>query len=231
MTNIGFVLPEPGYHDALRRITRETGTLLLIDETQTLMCGRGGLTREYKLEPDLYVLGKSIGGGVPFAAYGMNAELATQIEGTHELFNVSGAVVDDVAIGGTMWANAISIAAARAVLEHILTDDAYAHVRAMGGRLADGIARTISELELPWSIYRFHTKSGFTFSPTLPRNAEEARAADIPGFKDAMNVYLANRGVWDGGWWAGPAVSVAHTADDVDQYVSVFREFLHEVVA
>jgi glutamate-1-semialdehyde 2,1-aminomutase len=231
MTNIGFVLPEPGYHDALRRITQETGTLLLIDETQTVMCGHGGLTREYELEPDLFVLGKSIGGGVPFAAYGMNQEVAAQIEGEHEAFNVSGAAVDDVAIGGTMWANAISIAAARAVLEGILTEEAYAHAIVMGSRLADGIERAIAEVGLPWSTYRFYTKSGFTFSTTLPRNAEEGRAADIPGFKDAMNVYLANRGVWDGGWWAGPAVSVAHTADDVDKYVSVFREFLHEVAA
>lgn len=230
MTNIGFVLPAPGYHEALRTITRETGTLLLIDETQTLMCGYGGLTREYDLEPDLFVLGKSIGGGVPFAAYGMNQEVAAQIEAKHEPFNVSGAVVDDIAIGGTTWANAISIAAARAVLERILTEDAYAKANAMGSRLADGIERAIADLGLPWSTYRFYTKSGFTFSPTLPRNADEARAVDIPGFKDAMNVYMANRGIWDGGWWAGPAVSVAHTANDVDQYVSVFDEFLHEVV-
>jgi glutamate-1-semialdehyde 2,1-aminomutase len=229
MTNIGFVLPEPGYHEALRKITRETGTLLLIDETQTVMCAHGGLTREFGLQPDLFVVGKSIGGGVPFAAYGMNAEVAALIEAEHEAFVVSGAVVDDVAIGGTMWANAISIAAARAVLELILTEDAYANARRLGARLADGIQRMITDAGLPWSTYRFYTKSGFTFSPTLPRNGEEARAVDIPGFKDAMNVYMANRGVWDGGWWAGPAVSVAHTADDVDRYVSVFGEFLREV--
>jgi glutamate-1-semialdehyde 2,1-aminomutase len=229
MTNIGFVLPDPGYHEAVRTITRATGTLLLIDETQTVVCGHGGLTREFDLEPDLFVVGKSIGGGVPFAAYGMNQEVAAQVEAKHDAYNISGAVVDDVAIGGTMWANAISIAAARAVLERILTEEGYAQANAMGSRLADGIERTIAEIGLPWSTYRFYTKSGFTFSPTLPRNAEEARAVDIPGFKDALNVYMANRGIWDGGWWAGPAVSVVHTANDVDQYVSVFGEFLREV--
>ena len=231
MTNIGFVHPNAGYHEALRRITRETGTLLLIDETQTVMCGHGGLTREHQLEPDLFVLGKSIGGGVPFAAYGMNEEVAAVIEREHEAFIVSGAVVDDVAIGGTMWANAISIAAARAVLEQVLTEDAYAQAREIGSRLADGIEGAIRRAGVPWSTYRFYTKSGFTFSPTLPHNAEQARAADIPGFKDAMNVYLANRGVWDGGWWAGPAVSVVHTPVDVDLYVNVFAEFLREVTA
>jgi glutamate-1-semialdehyde 2,1-aminomutase len=110
MTNIGFVLPQPGYHGALRRITRETGTLLLIDETQTVMCGHGGLTREYGLEPDLFVVGKSIGGGVPFAAYGMNQAVASQIEAPRAAYTVSGAAVDEVATGGTMWANAISVA-------------------------------------------------------------------------------------------------------------------------
>jgi glutamate-1-semialdehyde aminotransferase len=230
MTNIGFVLPQPGYHQALRRITRETGTLLLIDETQTVMCGHGGLTREYGLESDLFVVGKSIGGGVPFAAYGMNHAVASQIEAPRAAYNVSGAAVDEVATGGTMWANAISVAAARAVLEHLLTEPAYAHARALGSRLVHGIQDTIVEAGLPWSTFHFYTKSGFTFSPALPSNAEEARAADIPGVKDALNVYFANRGIWDGGWWAGPAVSIAHTEDHVDHYVHVFSEFLREVV-
>lgn len=193
------------------------------------MCGHGGLTREYGLEPDLFVLGKSIGGGVPFAAYGRTDEIAALIEAEHDPFVVSGAVVDDVAIGGTMWASAITVAAARAALEQILTEGAYARANELGSRLADGIERTIADAGLPWSTYRFYTKSGYTFSSTLPRDAEEARAADIPGFKDAAKVFMANRGVWDGGWWAGPAVSMAHTAEDVDRYVDVFAEFLGEI--
>lgn len=178
----------------------------MIDETQTVMCGHGGLTGEYGLEPDLFVVGKSIGGGVPFAAYGMNQAVAAEIEAARAAYNVSGAAVDEVATGGTMWANAISVAAARAVLEHLLTEQAYARARLLGSRLAHGIRETIADLGLPWSTFYFYTKSGFTFSPALPSNAEEARAADIPGVKDAMNVYFANRGIWDGGWWAGPAV-------------------------
>ena len=230
MTNIGFVMPDPGYHEALRRITRETGTILLIDETQTMKAAHGGLTREYGLEPDLFVLGKSLGGGVPFAAYGMNDEIAALIERKHDAYLISGTEVDYVALGGTMWANAISIAAARAMLEHVLTEEAYAHTRKMGARLADGIESAIRKVGLRWSTYRFYAKSGYTFSATLPRNAEEARAADIPGFKDAVKVYMANRGVWDGGWWEGPGVSVAHSAGDVDTYVSVFEAFLHEAI-
>ena len=152
------------------------------------------IDRGFTISIHLFVLGKSIGGGVPFAAYGMSDEVAAVIEREHEAFVVSRAVVDDVAIGGTIWANAISIAAARAVLEQILTEEAYAHAKQMSSRLADGIERTIAKAGLPWSTYRFYMKSGFTFSPVLPRNAEEARAADIPGFKDALKVYLANRG-------------------------------------
>jgi glutamate-1-semialdehyde 2,1-aminomutase len=99
----------------------------------------------------------------------------------------------------------------------------------LGARLADGIEQVLKDASLPWTTERLFTRAAYTFSPTLPRNAIEARAADLPGFKDAQRIFMANRGVWDGGWWAGPQVSVAHTADDVDRYVDVFAEFIHEV--
>jgi glutamate-1-semialdehyde 2,1-aminomutase len=223
------VTPQSGYHEILRRLTRETGTLLLIDETQTLLCGYGGLTREFGLEPDLFVLGKSIAGGVPFAAYGMNERVAERLESPHAHYEVSGGVVDEIALGGTMWANALTIAAARAALERVLTEEAYARTRALGTSLADGLEAAIEGAGLPWVVQRMYTRVAYVTSPTLPRNGAEARAADIAGFKDAQRVFMANRGVWDAGWWMGPSLSLAHTADDVDRYLEVFTDFLSAI--
>jgi glutamate-1-semialdehyde 2,1-aminomutase len=229
MTNVGFITPEPGYHEILRRLTRETGTLLLIDETQTLLCGHGGLTREYGLDPDLFVLGKSIAGGVPFAAYGMNERLAQRVEAPHAHYEVAGEAVDEIALGGTMWANALTVAAARAALEHVLTEEAYARTVALGGRLADGLETAIDRVGLPWAVQRLYTRAAYVTSPVPPRNGAEARDADIAGFKDAQRVFMANRGIWDAGWWMGPSLCLAHTADEVDRYLEVFGEFLSAI--
>ena len=133
----GFIRPEPGFHRELRRLTRDSGTLLLIDETQTLINAYGGLTGEYGLEPDLLVVGKSLGGGVPFSAYGMNEAVAERLEAPHAAYVVSGEPAGEVAVGGTTWANGISVAAARATLEHVLTPAAYDRTRALGDRLRE----------------------------------------------------------------------------------------------
>jgi glutamate-1-semialdehyde 2,1-aminomutase len=229
MTNIGFILPDPGYHEALRALTCEHGALLLIDETQTLMSGCGGLTRDYGLAPDLLVVGKSMGGGLPFSAYGVCERVAARLEAPHQPYEVSGLVVDEIAIGGTMWANPLSVVAARAALEHVLTPEAYARTSALGERLAAGMERVLAHAGLPWSVQRLQTRASYAMVASSPRNAVQARAADIAGFKDVQRLFMANRGVWDFGWWGGPSLSVAHTAADVDAYLEVFAEFIGEI--
>jgi glutamate-1-semialdehyde 2,1-aminomutase len=190
MTNIGIIEPVAGYHEAIRTLTRDTGTLLLIDETQTLMCAYGGLTNEYRLQADMFVLGKSLGGGiVPFSAYGLADEVAARIEAPHAAFEVSGEPVDEIALGGTMWGYAVGAAAARAALEHVLIEEAYERTIALGERLADGLERTISGVDLPWTVQRLGTRAAYTTAPVVPRDAAEARAADIAGFKDAQRVH------------------------------------------
>jgi glutamate-1-semialdehyde aminotransferase len=231
MTNIGLIEPIPGFHDALRALTRDAGTLLLIDETQTLMSAYGGLSNEYRLQPDMFVLGKSLGGGiVPFSAYGIAEEVAALIEAPHAAFEVSGEPVDEIALGGTMWSYALGAAAARAALTHVLTRKAYERTIALGERLADGLTRAIANVDLPWTVQRLGTRAAYTTAPIVPRDAAEARAADVPGFKDAQRVFMANRGIWDFGWWGGPCLSVAHTAADVDAYVDRFGQWLATVL-
>ncbi len=227
MTNInGLILPEPGYHNALRELTRRTGTVLALDETHTLVCGPGGLTEAWGLEPDVVSLGKSIAGGLPIGAYGMTAELA----GTLELSSrIDPEGHDEVATGGTLFGNALTMAAARAALGEVLTPEAYERTAALGARLAGDLERIVRAASLPWSIHRLSCRSGYTFAPQLPKNAGEARASRDLELVDLIRVYLANRGVWEAIPGAGPTVSVAASGADVDRYLAVFSELIAEL--
>jgi glutamate-1-semialdehyde 2,1-aminomutase len=224
--NVGLLLPEDGFHEALREITRRTGTLLAYDETHTQVVGPGGLTRLWGLESDFVTIGKSIAAGIPLGAYGMTAEAA-------EVLQRPGGRDDDkpqVAVGGTLFGNPVSMAVARTTMSEVLTADAYAHTQRLGSRLADGIADIVATSGLAWTTHRFWPRSGLSFSPTMPRNAVEARATlDVP-LRQLMRVYFANRGVWDAIVGAGPTCSVAATDEDVDAYVSALRELVGELV-
>jgi glutamate-1-semialdehyde aminotransferase len=231
MTNAGFILPRPGFHAALRHATRETGTLLAIDEVHTLVCAHAGLTGDWGLEPDFLVLGKAIGAGVPLAAYGMREEIAATIAPPEEARVVSGAFVEEVPTGGTLFANALSMAAGRAALLDVLTEDAFAHTASLGERLAAGLRTAIADAGLPWSVVQHGGHASYFFTAEPPHDGAGSRAADEPSLRALIRVFMANRGVWESGWWLGPTVSVAHEAADVDLYVALFADFLGEVSA
>lgn len=227
LTNgVGLVLPDPGYHDALRRLTRDAGTLLVLDETHTQVVGPGGLTRTWSLDPDIVTIGKSIAGGIPLGAFGMRAEVAEVLE--RPLGR------DDpkplVATGGTLFGNALSMAAARATMEEVLTDDAYAHATSLGHRLADGLEQSVSAHGLPWTVHRFWPRSGFTFATSMPRDAQVAVGDLDVTLRRLMRAYLANRGVWDAIVGAGPTMGTAASVSDVDLYVAVMDALLDELV-
>jgi glutamate-1-semialdehyde aminotransferase len=225
LTNEGVVLPEPGFHDELRRLTRESGALLVLDETHTLICGPGGLTQRWSLEPDVVVVGKGVGGGLPFGAYGMSAALAAAFERGESPTGVPG----ELATGGTLFANALSMAAARAALSEVLTPEAYEHTATLGARLADGLEAVVARAALPWKVQRLYARSGLSLSGRLARNAAEADADEQPELNALLRLYLANRGVWEAISTAGPALSVAATEADVDAYLAVFGEFVGEI--
>jgi glutamate-1-semialdehyde 2,1-aminomutase len=229
MTNAGFLLPKPGFHEVLRRATREAGTLLAIDETHTLVCAYGGLGRAWGLEPDFLTLGKSLAAGVPLATYGMRDEIADLIAPPEQPREVSGVVVDEVATGGTLFANALSLPAGRAALLEVLTEEAFARTAALGERMAAGLTAAIRNQGVRWSVAQHGAHASYFFAPEPPTDGAGSRAADDPGVRALIRVFMANRGVWESGWWLGPTVSIAHTADDVDRYVSLFEEFLTEV--
>ena len=225
LTNEGVVLPDPGFHDALRRLCDEAGTLLLLDETHTLICAPGGLTEKWSLAPDMVTVGKAVGGGLPLGAYGMTAELKQVFERGSSLSGETG----ELATGGTLFGNALGMAAARAVLTEVLTPKAYGRAAALGAELADGLEAAVEEARLPWRIQRLGPRSGVSFSGRLARSAAEADEDDQPELNSLLRLYLANRGVWEAISTAGPAMSVDATRDDVATYLGAFREFVAEV--
>ncbi len=230
MTNVGFILPEAGFHDALRRLTRETGTVLAIDETHSLVTAYGGLTRAYHLEPDMLTIGKSIAAGVPLAAYGMTEDIASHIAPPAGGHLVSGATIDQVSTGGTLFANAMSMAAGRAALLEVLTEEAFERTAELGERMARGLRAALEAVELPWTVVQLGGHAAYFFTETAPRNGADSRAADDPQLRALMRVWLANHGVWESGWWLGPTVSVAHTEADVDHYVDRFALCLADLL-
>src|SRR4051812_2858292 len=171
LTNIGIVPPEPGFHDLLRETSRKNGALLIIDETHTLCAGPGGYTGAHGLEPDVLTVGKSIGGGIACAAYGFSDEVATRIEGAipREESDVGG-------IGGTLAANVLSLAAMRATLGEVLTDDAFARMIRLGERFEAGVQASIDEHALPWHVTRLGCRVEYLFRPDRPRTGSEAAA-------------------------------------------------------
>ena len=225
--NIGLLIPQQGFHEALRQVTSQTGTLLAYDETHTQVVGLGGLTKKWSLEPDIVTLGKSIASGVPLGAYGMTEAVAGVMERPDGRDDEKGLV----ATGGTLFGNPLSMAAARATLSQVLTADAYEHTQKLGSLLANGLEAAVHSAGLPWTVHRFWPRSGTTFAPSMPREAREARASlDVP-LRRAMRVYMANRGVWDAIVGAGPTCSVPANQDDVDRYVEAYSQFLAELIS
>jgi glutamate-1-semialdehyde 2,1-aminomutase len=225
--NIGLLLPEDGFHAALRRLTRETGTLLAYDETHTQVVGPGGLVRQWALEPDFVTIGKSIAGGLPFGAWGTTDEIAEVLV---QRKGPDGERQDLVATGGTIFGNALAMAAARAVMTEILVPEAYAHTQRLGARLAGGMRASVETHGLPWHIHHLGPRSGYTFQLTPIRDAAEGRAAADELLTRLIRVWLANRGVWEAIVGAGPVCSVPASDTDVDAYLDAWSSLLAALV-
>ena len=121
------------------------------------------------------------------------------------------------------------MAAGRAALLEVLTPEAFERTAALGARMADGLRAAIARAGLPWSVVQHGRPRFYFFAPEPPIDGAGSRAADDPALRALIRVYMANRGVWESGWWLGPTVSVAHAPGDVDRYVATFDDFLTEV--
>jgi glutamate-1-semialdehyde 2,1-aminomutase len=219
MTNIGIILPEPGYHQALRELTRKAGALLIIDETHTICTGPGGYTKAHDLQPDILTIGKPIASGVPAAVYGFSSEVAEKVR---QLTSTEEA--DTGGIGGTLAGNALSVAAMRATLEHVLTDAAFKQTIPLAKRFAEGVESVIARHKLPWIVKQLGCRAEYWFHPTPPKNGGEAANAADGELDRFMHLFALNRGILLTPFHNMALFSPAHTSEDVDLHTKIFAE-------
>ncbi|RIV40193.1 transaminase [Micromonospora radicis] len=225
LTNIGIVLPEPGYLDGVRALTRQHGTYLINDETHTFSAGPGGATAAWGLTPDVVTIGKAIGGGIPVGAYGLCAELAAALNGRADLD-----LVDMGGVGGTLAGNPVSIAATRATLQEVLTDDAFAGMIDVATGFADGIGAIIDRYGLPWSVSQLGARVEYRFAAPAPRTGTESAARADAVLEDYLHVYLANRGILMTPFHNMALMCPQTTGEDVARHHEVFADALGELV-
>jgi len=216
LTNIGIVLPLPGYHEALRDVTRRAGTLLVIDETHTMSAGPKGYTGAHGLRPDMLTVGKALAGGIPIGAFGMTDEVKRLV--------VRARIDDTGGIGGTLAGNALSMAAARATLEHVLTEDAYAHMIPLAGRFGAGVEEVISERRLPWHVVVLGARAEYAFCAQPPRDGGAAHAAIDHELDTYTHLNALNSGVLLTPFHNMALMSPRTTDMDVDRHTEVFRD-------
>jgi len=219
MTNIGIIHPEAGYHDALRELTRKYGTYLIIDETHTICTGPGGYTTSFALQPDFLTIGKPLAGGVPAAVYGFTEEVSQQFAARLDIDDA-----DVGGIGGTLAGNALSIAAMKATLQNILTDDFYDRAIRLQEYFTQGVEGVIRKYDLPWIVKRLGNRSEYWFRPTPPKNGGEAFAAIDHELDRYMHLFSLNRGILLTPFHNMALISPDITEADVDYHTQIFSE-------
>ena len=226
MTNIGIIHPDPGYHDALREITRRTGTYLIIDETHTICAGPGGYTQKCKLSPDFLTIGKPIAGGVPAAVYGFTQDVADRFREhlTLEDADVGG-------IGGTLAGNALSIAAMRATLEHVLTADTYKKSISLADFYAEGVEAVIRDAHLPWIVKQLGCRVEYWFREAPPRNGGEANAAVDSELDRYMHLFALNRGILMTPFHNMALIAPDTTKEDIEYHTKVFGHAVKSLIS
>jgi len=226
LTNMGIVLPDDGYWAAATRLIRDAGAYLVIDETHTFSAGWGGCTRAWDLEPDIVVIGKSIAGGVPIGAYGVSAGIDRLIHADPE-----GDYVDTGGVGGTLAGNALSLAAARGTLEHVLTEEAFARMTDLGARMLEGMQGVIDRHGLPWVVAGVGARAEFRFTAAMPRNGGESHAAHDDEVEEWLHLVTLNNGILITPFHNMCLICPDTTADDVERLIGVLDAAAAELMA
>lgn len=226
LTNIGIVLPEPGFWEAARELCDRYGTLLLIDETHTISAGPGGCTTAWNLRPDIVVIGKSIGGGVPSGAYGITQEIADRIADHPEAD-----MVDVGGVGGTLAGNALSTAAMRATLGEVLTDGAFEHMIETATRFRQGVEKVLADTQVPWSVTQLGARAEYRFVDPGPRTGTESATAHDEDLEVYLHLFMANRGVLMTPFHNMALMCPDTTAADVDRHTELFAEAVANITS
>lgn len=231
MTNFGVIPVADGFHDAVREITRRTGTVLVIDETHTLSCGPGGYTALNGLEPDILVAGKAIAGGIPAGVFGVTAAVAERLWRIVPFVNPRQRQSAHFGIGGTLAGNALTVATMRAVLEEVLTPETYAGMIARAGRLAEGARAVIGQHRLPWHVTQIGARAEIMFSPAPPRDAAEVAATRRGDLETLLHAFYMNEGILVTPFHTMFLMCPATEDADVDRHTAMFGRFVEMVVA
>ena len=226
LTNIGIVLPEPGFLEGVATLCKKYGTLLLIDETHTISAGPGGCTRAWGLEPDILVIGKSIGGGIPSGAYGITERIAEMVteHPDADLIDVGG-------VGGTLAGNVLSTAAMRATLADVLTDAAFEHMITLATRFTEGVVAALEQYDVPWTISQLGARAEYRFARPAPRTGTESALAEDDHLDEYLHLFMANRGVLMTPFHNMALMCPTTTAVDVDLHTTLFTEAVRRLVA
>jgi glutamate-1-semialdehyde 2,1-aminomutase len=224
LTNIGIVLPEEGYLTGVRNITRKHDVLLIVDETHTICAGPGGCTRAWSLDPDFIVIGKTIGGGIPVAAYGMTKDIANELE--HRLRRDD---VDVSGVGGTLSGSALAMAAMRATLSNALLDEHFAIAIPLASRWTRGVAGVIAEFGLGWHVQQLGCRAEYWFG-LPPRDGRDAAGKVDHELETYLHLAALNRGVLLTPFHNMALLSPMHTETDVDTHTAVFKESVEAII-
>lgn len=232
MTNIGMVLPDAGFHQKMREISRRHDTLLIIDETHTISTGPGGYTKAYGLEPDFFVLGKPIAGGIACSVYGFSEQVATAITNARANENKSripGLGHGHSGMGTTLSANAFAMHAMRANLTSVMTSSAYEYMIPLAEKLADGLKAIFANHGAPWCVTQIGARVEFQFCPVQPRTGREAENSFNEGLERSIHIYLLNRGIMITPFHNMMLVCPDTTAADIDALVETMDKFLNHL--
>lgn len=219
MTNVGMVRDAPGFLATLRKLCDETGTLLVFDETHTISSGYGGHGVTHGPTPDLMVVGKSIGGGVPCAVYGFSAEVAGRMAALDR-----SRPPGHSGIGTTLSANALAITAMDTMLGEVITPAAYDPMLRGAARLVAGLEQEIANAGLDWHVTQVGARVEFLTCPAPPLNGSEAKAAMHPELEAAIHLFLANRGILLAPFHNMMLVSPVTSDDQIDRLVGAFAD-------
>jgi glutamate-1-semialdehyde 2,1-aminomutase len=225
MTNVGIVLPVDGYLKGVEKLAKEFGAMLIIDETHTISVGPGGMTDELGLAPDFLTIGKAIGGGFPTGAFGMSQAVADSIKKLVEL-----EVIDTGGIGGTLAANALSLAAMKATLSKVLTRENFDRMIKLGNRWADGVEKTIQKYELPWTVNRLGARAEYMFSETTPKTGRDAADAGDFELEQYIHLRMLNDGFLITPFHNMALISPDTTDADVDSHTAAFEKMCGELI-
>ncbi|MEZ5185789.1 MAG: transaminase [Candidatus Nanopelagicales bacterium] len=225
LTNIGIVLPEPGFLEGVRELCTKYGTLLLIDETHTISAGPGGCTAAWGLQPDMFVIGKSIGGGIPSGAYGVSNAVAGAVAE-----HPDADLVDVGGVGGTLAGNVLSTAAMRATLGEVLTEANFEHMIALATRFREGVQSVLARHDVAWSIEQLGARAEYRFCSPAPRTGSQSAAAHDDDLEEYLHLYLSNRGVLITPFHNMALMCPNTSTADVDLHTELFGDAVAQLV-